>query len=164
VSGNQFVGASAFGNAGGILVYNAGQVTVSSNIVSNNDTNIIIDGGQDSSGNPLGGSDFAIVSSNQVFSATVYDGIDLVDGVSKVTVAWNYSFNNATDGIFIDANTGGNTLTNNLVTDNKNYDIEDVTYSPSNYQGSPVYGTFNSYAMDQFGSSNDPSLPSTSYF
>lgn len=164
VSDNQFTGTIGFGNAGGILVYNAGQVTVISNIVSNNDTNIIIDGGQGAGGVPLGGSDFAIVSSNQVFSATVFDGIDLVDGVTKVTVAWNNSFNNATDGIFIDANTGGNTLTNNLVTDNKNFDIEDVTYSPSNYQGAPVYGTFNSYSMDQFGSSNDPSLPSTSFF
>lgn len=163
VSANEF---PVIGNAGGILVYNAGQVSVLSNIAYSNDTNIIIDGGQDSNGNPLGGSNYAIVSSNQVFDATYYDGIDLVDGVSKVTVQWNYSYNNAVDGIFIDANSGGNTIDNNLVIDNKNYDIEDVTYSPSNYQGGPVYGTFNFYANDQFGNagSNDPSLQSTGYY
>jgi len=163
VSGDQFTGPDTTGNAGGILVYNAGQVSVLSNIAYNSDTNIIIDGGQDSNGNPLNGSDFAIVSSNQVFNATYFDGIDLVDGVSKVTVNSNYVYNNDTDGIFIDANSGGNTIENNLVINNKNYDIEDVTYQASNYQSSPVYGTYNFYSQDQFGSSNDPSLPSSSY-
>lgn len=164
VVGNAFSGPFVTGNAGGILVYNAGAVTVQGNIVNNNDTNIIIDGGLDSNGKPLGGSNFSIVASNQTFNATYFDGIDLVDGVSQVTVQWNYSYNNAVDGIFIDQNSGGNTLKNNLVINNHNLDIEDVTYSPSNYQGSPVYGTFNMYFNDQFGSSNDPNLPSSSYF
>lgn len=164
VVGNVFSGPDTTGNAGGILVYNAGAVTVQGNVVYNNDTNIIIDGGLDSKGKPLGGSNFSIVASNQTFNAVAFDGIDLVDGVSEVTVQWNYSYNNAVDGIFIDGNSGGNTIKNNLVIDNKNYDIEDVTYSPSNYQGSPVYGTFNFYFNDQFGSSNDPNLPSSSYF
>lgn len=156
---------SVIGNADGILVYNAGQVSVLSNIVYSNDTNITIDGGQDSNGNPLGGSDYAIVTGNQTFDAIYFDGIDILDGVSKVTVNWNYSYDNAVDGIFIDQNSGGNTIENNLVINNANYDIEDATYSPSNYQGSPVYGTNNFYYQDQFGNegSNDPSLPSTSY-
>lgn len=163
VSANEF---SPNGNASGILVYNAGQVSVISNIVYSNDTDIVIDGGQDSNGNPLGGSDYAIVASNQLFSATYYDGLDLVDGVSKVTVQWNYIYNNAVDGIYIDPASGGNTIENNLIVDNANYDIQDLTYSASNYQGSPLYGTFNFYYNDQFGNagSNDPSLPSTSYF
>ena len=164
VNGNVFSGPDTTGNAGGILVYNAGAVTVQGNVVYSNDTNIIIDGGLDSKGKTLGGSNFSIVASNQTFNAVAFDGIDLVDGVAEVTVQWNYSYNNAVDGIFIDASSGGNTMHNNLVIDNKNYDIEDVTYSPSNYQGSPVYGTFNFYFNDQFGSSNDPNLPSSSYF
>jgi hypothetical protein len=161
-SANVFTGA-AIGNAGGILVYNAGQVSVLHNIAYGSDTNIIIDGGKDSSGNPLNGSDYAIVTGNQVFNATYFDGIDLVDGVSKVTVNWNYAYNNAVDGIFVDANSGGNTIDNNLVIDNKNYDIEDVTYAASNDQNAPDYGTYNFYHNDQFGTSNDPVLPSSSY-
>ena len=135
VSDNIFTYPPLIGDGGGILVYNAGQVSVLSNVVTTNDTDIIIDGGQDANHNPLDGSNYAIVASNQVFNATYFDGIDLVDGVSKVTVQWNFVNNNDTDGIFIDANSMGNTIENNLVTNNKNYDIEDVTYSAKQLPG-----------------------------
>jgi len=163
VSGNQFTNVQTTGNAGGILVYNAGQISILSNVVYNNDTNITIDGGQGPGGVLLDGSNGTNVAGNQVYNSTYFDGIDLVDGVTRVYVTWNYVYGNVVDGIFIDANSGGNYLTNNLLQNNANYDIEDVTYSPSNGQGSPTFGTQNFYYKDQFGTTNDPSLVSTSY-
>lgn len=163
VSGNQFTNAQTTGNAGGIIVYNAGQISILSNVVYNNDTNIIVDGGQGPGGVLLDGSNGTNVAGNQVYNSTYFDGIDLVDGVTRVYVTWNYAYGNAVDGIFCDGSSTGNYFTNNLVMNNANYDIEDVTYSPNNDQGSPTFGTQNFYYKDQFGTTNDPALVSTSY-
>jgi hypothetical protein len=165
VTGNNFTQQGPeFGNAAGILLFDAGNsVTVLNNIAFSNDTNIVVDGGVGASPK---GSNFAIVSGNTVYNATVFDGIDLTDGVTKVTVSQNYSHNNKTDGLFIDSNTSGNTISNNTLANNGNngasgFDIEDQTYSASNLNKAPLYGTLNFYSGNIFGTSNDPNIPSS---
>jgi hypothetical protein len=156
---NYTANTSEFGNAAGILLFGAGNsISVLNNIAYNNDTNIVVDGGTASVNTR--GSNFALVSGNTVYNATVFDGIDLTDGVTSVTVSQNYSHNNATDGLYIDSNTSGNTISNNTLTNNGVFDIEDQTYSASNSSKAPTYGTLNFYSGNTFNTSNDPSIPS----
>jgi hypothetical protein len=160
VTANNFTQSGPeFGNAAGILLFNAGNsISVLNNIAYNNDTNIVVDGGSGSVNTR--GSNFAIVSGNQVYNATVFDGIDLTDGVTQVNVSSNYSHDNAMDGLFIDSASTGNTINGNTFANNGEADINDQTYSASNLKNPPLYGTLNFYTNNVFGTSNDGLIPS----
>jgi hypothetical protein len=141
----------------GILLENSGVVSVTQDTLSHNDTNLVIDA-KDFGGNSFYGSKQIQVSHLMINNAT-YDGIDILDGATHITIDHVTSDNNGWSGLFFDSFSGGNTVTESEFKSNNQSglgfaNIEDDTPEsglPGSgiSNGGPNFGTQNSYNMVQ---------------
>ncbi|HEY2589407.1 MAG TPA: right-handed parallel beta-helix repeat-containing protein [Tepidisphaeraceae bacterium] len=146
--------------SGGILAFNASQVSIYDNVAFNNDGNIILDGPSRAAGPsqaPNGFPTGSVVDGNETYGAT-FDGIALFDGVNAATIKDNYSHDNGYDGLLIDNTSTGNRIDSNVLIHNNRsnvgaWDLEDDTFGQSNtIMGDG--GTANFYKNDVFGTTN----------
>jgi parallel beta-helix repeat protein len=166
VSGNEYTPQTVL--ATGILLYQAGAVTVDHNTLSHNDISIY----------DLGSHDNVVIDHNKITRSTV-NGITLVStsgaridhnttdnngssnsaflggGIALFlstnnTIDHNKSNNNKGDGIFVDSGSTGNTFMQNQLKGNTRFDAEDQS------TGTGTAGTGNTWTKNH-GQTSDPS-------
>lgn len=139
ISDNVFTGGT--NAATGILVINPGPgLQVRNNTVTKNDLGIYFSGVTN-----------GIMTGNSVSKST-YDGITLADGTTGTLVANNQSRKNGGDGIFVDSTSTNNTIRDNTLKQNKNFDAEDQSH------GAGTSGTGNFWQNNQGKTSSPPGL------
>ncbi|HKM51858.1 MAG TPA: right-handed parallel beta-helix repeat-containing protein, partial [Isosphaeraceae bacterium] len=125
--------------AAGILLFNAGPTTVVDNTAAQNDVGILVSGTKG-----------ATLFNNDLSDST-FDGIELRDGTTHTVVSFNYSHDNQLDGIYIDATATNNTITRNQLTQNSNFDAEDLS------TGNGTAGTANTWSRNNVFTESSPS-------
>jgi parallel beta-helix repeat protein len=160
IARNSYTGDETF--ATGVLVFQAGDVTITGNRLIRNDEGVAVRGtddvvilDNDVTASVLSGIDLqqvegGTVAGNRV-SGSGLNGIELFDAVD-VTVTNNFVRGSGQDGLFVGGASSGNQIIRNDIRGSRGFDIYDET------TGAGTAGTANTYTGNTFRTSNVPAL------
>jgi parallel beta-helix repeat protein len=139
ISGNVFT--PGFATSTGVLLFESGSVSVAHNVISTNDSGIY---SFDTSG--------PVIQHNKI-SVSTYDGIDLIE-TTGANVSYNFSEGAVDfDGIYVDSDSSGNTISSNQMENNTEHDAHDDSDGPG------TGGTANIWEKNHCGSPTPENKP-----